>query len=177
MPGVPCPLAGRKPGDIDFWIVRENTEGEYSSIGGKIFEGTDRETVVQDTIMTRTGVDRVLRYAFELAQSRPRKRLTSATKSNGISITMPYWDSRVREMAKKYPDVNVDKYHIDILTAHFVQRPDIFDVVVGSNLFGDICLTSALRVRARLASRRPPTSIRMASFRACLSQSTAAHQT
>ncbi len=138
MPGVPCPLAGRKPGDIDFWIVRENTEGEYSSIGGKIFEGTDRETVIQETIMTRTGVDRVLHYAFELAQSRPRKRLTSATKSNGISITMPYWDSRVREMATKYPDVNVDKYHIDILTAHFVQRPNIFDVVVGSNLFGDI---------------------------------------
>lgn len=138
MPGVPCPLAGRKPGDIDFWIVRENTEGEYSTIGGKIFEGTDRETVVQETIMTRTGVDRVLRYAFGLAQSRPRKRLTSATKSNGISITMPYWDSRVCEMATKYPDVDVDKYHIDILTAHFVQRPDIFDVVVGSNLFGDI---------------------------------------
>lgn len=138
MPGVPCPLAGRKPGDIDFWIVRENTEGEYSSIGGKIFEGTDRETVVQETVMTRTGVDRVLRYAFELARSRPRKRLTSATKSNGISITMPYWDSRVRAMAAAYPDVEVDKYHIDILTAHFVQKPDMFDVVVGSNLFGDI---------------------------------------
>ncbi|KAL1874753.1 hypothetical protein VTK73DRAFT_230 [Phialemonium thermophilum] len=138
MPGVPCPLAGRKPGDIDFWIVRENTEGEYSSIGGKIFHGTERETVIQETVMTRIGVDRVLRYAFDLAQSRPRKRLTSATKSNGISITMPYWDSRVREMAKKYPDVAVDKYHIDILTAHFVQRPDIFDVIVGSNLFGDI---------------------------------------
>ena len=138
MPGVPCPLAGRKPGDIDFWIVRENTEGEYSSVGGKIFEGTDRETVIQETIMTRTGVDRVLRYAFELAQSRPRKRLTSATKSNGISITMPYWDSRVREMATNFPEVDVDKYHIDILTAHFVQRPNIFDVVVGSNLFGDI---------------------------------------
>ncbi|KAI1107738.1 tartrate dehydrogenase [Jackrogersella minutella] len=136
--GVKCPLAGRKPGDIDFWIVRENTEGEYSSIGGKIFEGTDRETVVQETVMTRTGIDRVLKYAFELAQSRPRKRLTSATKSNGISITMPYWDSRVREMAHGYPDVAVDKYHIDILTAHFVQRPGIFDVVVGSNLFGDI---------------------------------------
>ncbi|OTA89683.1 hypothetical protein M434DRAFT_78946 [Hypoxylon sp. CO27-5] len=136
--GVKCPLAGRKPGDIDFWIVRENTEGEYSSIGGKIFEGTDRETVIQETVMTRVGIDRVLRYAFDLAQSRPRKRLTSATKSNGISITMPYWDSRVREMAHNYPDVNVDKYHIDILTAHFVQRPDIFDVVVGSNLFGDI---------------------------------------
>ncbi|KAI5864972.1 tartrate dehydrogenase [Durotheca rogersii] len=136
--GVNCPLSGRKPGDIDFWIVRENTEGEYSSIGGKIFEGTDRETVIQETVMTRTGVDRVLRYAFDLAQSRPRKRLTSATKSNGISITMPYWDSRVREMARGYPDVHVEKFHIDILTAHFVQKPDIFDVVVGSNLFGDI---------------------------------------
>ncbi|OAP59354.1 tartrate dehydrogenase [Fonsecaea erecta] len=138
MPGVRCPLAGRKPGDIDFWIVRENTEGEYSSIGGKIFEGTDRETVIQETVMTRTGVDRVLKYAFELAQSRPKKHLTSATKSNGISITMPYWDTRVENMAKSYPEVNVDKYHIDILTAHFVQRPQIFDVIVGSNLFGDI---------------------------------------
>ncbi|KAL2206617.1 D-malate dehydrogenase, partial [Sarocladium strictum] len=138
MPGVKCPLAGKKPGDIDFWIVRENTEGEYSSIGGKMFEGTDREVVMQETVMTRTGVDRVLKYAFELAQSRPRKRLTSATKSNGISITMPYWDSRVREMAKNYPDIHLDKYHIDILTAHFVQRPEIFDVIVGSNLFGDI---------------------------------------
>ncbi|KAK1974740.1 tartrate dehydrogenase [Colletotrichum cereale] len=138
MPGVTSPLANRKPGDIDFWIVRENTEGEYSSIGGKMFEGTDREIVVQETVMTRVGVDRVLRYAFDLAQSRPRKRLTSATKSNGISITMPYWDSRVAEMAKNYEDVKLDKYHIDILTAHFVQRPDIFDVVVGSNLFGDI---------------------------------------
>ncbi|CAM1501329.1 Fc.00g104910.m01.CDS01 [Cosmosporella sp. VM-42] len=138
MPGVRCPLVGKKPGDIDFWIVRENTEGEYSSIGGKMFEGTDRETVIQETVMTRTGVDRVLKYAFELAQSRPRQRLTSATKSNGISITMPYWDSRVREMAAKYPEINLDKYHIDILTAHFVQRPEIFDVVVGSNLFGDI---------------------------------------
>lgn len=138
MPGVRCPLANRKPGEIDFWIVRENTEGEYSSIGGMIFEGTDRETVIQDTVMTRTGVDRVLKYAFELAQSRPKKHLTSATKSNGISITMPYWDTRVENMAKSYTDVKVDKYHIDILTAHFVQRPQIFDVIVGSNLFGDI---------------------------------------
>jgi tartrate dehydrogenase len=138
MPGIKSPLAGRKPGDIDFWIVRENTEGEYSSIGGKIFEGTERETVLQETVMTRVGVDRVLKYAFDLAQTRPRKRLTSATKSNGISISMPYWDSRVREMARNYPDIDVDKYHIDILTAHFVQRPDIFDVVVASNLFGDI---------------------------------------
>lgn len=138
MPGATSPLAGKKPGDIDFWIVRENTEGEYSSVGGKIFEGTERETVIQETVMTRVGVDRVLRYAFDLAESRPRKKLTSATKSNGISITMPYWDSRVAEMSKTYPGVEVDKYHIDILTAHFVQRPEMFDVVVGSNLFGDI---------------------------------------
>ena len=138
MPGVPSPLAGRKPGDIDFWIVRENTEGEYSSIGGKMFPGTDREIVMQETVMSRIGVDRVLRYAFDLAQKRPRKRLTSATKSNGISITMPYWDERVEEMASAYPDVAWDKYHIDILTAHFVLNPDRFDVVVASNLFGDI---------------------------------------
>ncbi|KAJ4111427.1 hypothetical protein NW768_011779 [Fusarium equiseti] len=138
LPGIPSPLAGRKPGEIDFWIVRENTEGEYSSVGGIMFEGTERETVIQDTVMTRLGVDRVLRYAFDLAQSRPRKKLTSATKSNGISITMPWWDTRVAEMSKNYSDVAVEKYHIDILTAHFVQRPQIFDVVVGSNLFGDI---------------------------------------
>ena len=138
MPGVKCPLAGRQAGDIDMWIVRENTEGEYSSIGGKMFEGTDRETVIQETVMTRTGIDRVVKYAYELAKSRPKKHLTSATKSNGISITMPYWDERVAEAAKGYPDVRTDKYHIDILTAHFVTRPQIFDVIVGSNLFGDI---------------------------------------
>ncbi|HVL73303.1 MAG TPA: tartrate dehydrogenase [Beijerinckiaceae bacterium] len=138
MPGVRSPLADRKPGDIDFWVVRENTEGEYSSIGGRMFPDTEREFVVQETVMTRLGVDRVLRFAFELAQSRPKKHLTSATKSNGISITMPYWDERVEAMAKSYPDVRWDKYHIDILTAHFVLNPDRFDVVVASNLFGDI---------------------------------------
>jgi tartrate dehydrogenase/decarboxylase / D-malate dehydrogenase len=138
MPGVPTPLANRKPGDIDFWVVRENTEGEYSSIGGKMFPGTEREVVIQETVMTRIGVDRVLQFAFDLAQKRPKKHLTSATKSNGISITMPYWDERVEEMAKHYPDVKWDKYHIDILTAHFVLHPDWFDVVVASNLFGDI---------------------------------------
>jgi hypothetical protein len=132
LPGIACPLAGKKLGDIDFWVVRENTEGEYSSVGGKMFPGTDREFVVQDTIMTRVGVDRVLKYAFELAQKRPRKKLTSATKSNGISISMPYWDERVVEMSKNYPEVAVDKYHIDILTAFFVLRPEAFDVVVGS---------------------------------------------
>ena len=119
-------------------IVRENTEGEYSSVGGRMFAGTEREIVMQETVMSRIGVDRVLRFAFELARSRPKKHLTSATKSNGIAITMPYWDERVALMAKEYPDVTVDKFHIDILTAHFVQRPDFFDVVVASNLFGDI---------------------------------------
>lgn len=138
MPGVPSPLVGRKPGDIDFYVVRENTEGEYSSIGGKIFAGTDREVVMQETVMTRIGVDRVLRYAFELASRRGKKHLTSATKSNGISISMPYWDQRVEEMAQYFPGVRWDKYHIDILAAHFVLHPDWFDVVVASNLFGDI---------------------------------------
>ncbi len=138
MPGVPCPLAGRQPGDIDFLIVRENTEGEYSSIGGRIFAGTEREVVVQETVMTRVGVDRVLRYAFDLARRRPARHLTSATKSNGISISMPFWDERVESMAARYPDVSWDKYHVDILTAHFVLNPDRFDVVVASNLFGDI---------------------------------------
>lgn len=137
MPGVISPLAGRDPGDIDMVIVRENTEGEYSSIGGKIFAGTNREIVVQETVMSRIGVDRILRYAFELARKRGKK-LTSATKSNGISITMPYWDERVIEVQKSYPDIIVSKYHIDILTAMFVLHPDHFDVVVGSNLFGDI---------------------------------------
>jgi len=138
MPGVISPLAGRKAGDIDFYVVRENTEGEYSSIGGRIFEGTEREVVVQETIMTRIGVDRALKYAFELAAKRPKRHLTSATKSNGISITMPYWDERVAAMAPSYPGVAVDQYHIDILTAHFVRNPHWFDVVVASNLFGDI---------------------------------------
>jgi len=138
MPGVKCPLADKRPGDIDFWVVRENTEGEYSSIGGRMFGGTSREFVVQETVMTRHGVDRILKFAFDLAQRRPRKHLSSATKSNGISITMPYWDERVAEMAKAYPDVTWDQYHIDILTARFVLSPERFDVVVASNLFGDI---------------------------------------
>ena len=138
MPGVRSPLADRKPGDIDFFVVRENTEGEYSSIGGKMYPGTDREIVMQETVMSRIGVDRILRYAFDLAQSRVKKHLTSATKSNGISITMPYWDERVEEIAKSYPEIRWDKYHIDILCAHFVLNPDRFDVVVASNLFGDI---------------------------------------
>jgi tartrate dehydrogenase/decarboxylase/D-malate dehydrogenase len=137
MPGIPCPLAGRKPGDIDFYVVRENTEGEYSSIGGRAFPGTDREVVIQESVFTRHGTDRILKYAFELARRR-KKQLTSATKSNGIFISMPYWDERVEAVSKRYPDVAVKKFHIDILTAHFVRNPHWFDVVVASNLFGDI---------------------------------------
>ena len=138
MPGIPCPLNGREPGDIDYCIVRENTEGEYSSIGGKMFAGSEREFVIQETVMSRIGVDRVLRFAFELARNSSKKHLTSATKSNGISITMPYWDERVEEISKEFSDVEWNKYHIDILCAHFVLNPDKFNVVVGSNLFGDI---------------------------------------
>jgi tartrate dehydrogenase/decarboxylase/D-malate dehydrogenase len=138
MPGVQAPLANRKPGDIDFWVVRENTEGEYSSVGGRMFPDTDREFVVQESVFTRHGTDRVLKFAFELAQKREKKHLTSATKSNGIAITMPYWDERVEAMGKRFPDVRWDKFHIDILTANFVLHPDWFDVVVASNLFGDI---------------------------------------
>ncbi len=138
MPGVPSPLAGRRPGDIDFVVVRENTEGEYSSVGGRMYEGTPREVVFQQSVFSRAGTDRILKFAFELARKRPKRHLTSATKSNGISITMPYWDERVAQMAPAYPDVACDKYHIDILCAHFVRHPDWFDVVVASNLFGDI---------------------------------------
>ncbi len=136
--GVPCPLKDRRPGDIDFYVVRENVEGEYSDIGGIENKGTEQEQVTQQSVFTKRGVDRVLEYAFELAQSRTKKHLTSATKSNGIIHTMPYWDERVKEMSKNYPDIEVDQYHIDILTANFVRMPDHFDVVVGSNLFGDI---------------------------------------
>lgn len=138
MPGIPTPLANRKPGDIDFVVVRENTEGEYSSVGGRMFEGTEREVVFQESVFSRKGVDRIVKFAFDLARTRPRRKVTSATKSNGIAITMPFWDERFHAMATHYPDVATDQYHIDILTAHFVQRPQIFDVVVGSNLFGDI---------------------------------------
>jgi tartrate dehydrogenase/decarboxylase / D-malate dehydrogenase len=135
--GVESPLKGRAPGDIDFYVVRENNEGEYSSICGRLYEGTEYEMAMQQTVFTRRGCDRVMRYAFELAKTR-KKHVTSATKSNGIIHTMPYWDERFAVIASEYPDVATDQYHIDILTAHFVRHPDWFDVVVGSNLFGDI---------------------------------------
>jgi len=136
--GVSTPLANRKPEEIDFVVIRENTEGEYSSIGGRIFSGTENEFAIQETVFTRRGVDRVMKYAFELAMKRPRKKVTSATKSNGIIHTMPFWYERFAAMKKNYPSVETDQYHIDILTAHFVRHPDWFDVVVGSNLFGDL---------------------------------------
>jgi tartrate dehydrogenase/decarboxylase/D-malate dehydrogenase len=136
--GAPCPLAGREPGQIDFVVVRENTEGEYSDIGGRQYAGTEREFVVQQAVHSRVGVDRILRHAFETARTRARRKVTLATKSNGILHAMPYWDERYAAIAAEYPDVEADKYHVDILAAHFVQYPDRFSVVVGSNLFGDI---------------------------------------
>lgn len=138
LPGVTSPLANKKPGDIDFYVVRENTEGEYSAIGGKVYEGTEHEFVLQESVFSKRGIDRILHYAFELAQKRPRKTLTSATKSNGLAISMPYWDERVEAVSGAYPDVSWDKQHIDILSARFVMQPERFDVVVASNLFGDI---------------------------------------
>jgi tartrate dehydrogenase/decarboxylase/D-malate dehydrogenase len=136
--GVPCPLAHRKPGEIDFLVVRENTEGEYTNLGGRLFEGTERELVIQESVFTRVGAERVLKYAFELARTRQRKHVTVATKSNGIAISMPWWDERASAVASQYPEVTHDKQHIDILCARFVLQPQRFDVVVASNLFGDI---------------------------------------
>jgi tartrate dehydrogenase/decarboxylase/D-malate dehydrogenase len=138
LPGIKTPLAGRGKEDIDFVVVRENTEGEYSEIGGRLFSGTEREIVVQETLFSKKGVDRILRYAFELARKRQDRHVTSATKSNGIRYTMPFWDERFMAISKEYSDICTDQYHIDILSAHFVMHPDWFDVVVGSNLFGDI---------------------------------------
>jgi tartrate dehydrogenase/decarboxylase/D-malate dehydrogenase len=138
MPHVASPLRDRRAGEIDIMLVRENTEGEYSDRGRKLMEGTEEETVIQECVFTRRGIDRIVRYAFELAARRPRRKLTWATKSNGITLTMPFWDQRAALIAQQYPDIAADHFHIDILAAHFVQRPQHFDVVVASNLFGDI---------------------------------------
>lgn len=137
LPGVTTPLKDFPPGNIDFCIVRENNEGEYSEAGGRMFRSTSAEMVIQETVFTRMGCDRVMRFAFELAMER-NKHVTSATKSNGLVYTMPFWDERFAAIKKEYPQVRTDQYHIDILTAHFVRHPDWFDVVVASNLFGDI---------------------------------------
>jgi tartrate dehydrogenase/decarboxylase / D-malate dehydrogenase len=136
--GVPSPLANYKPGDIDYVVVRENTEGEYTALGGVMYEGTEREIVIQESVFSRVGADRLLRFAFELARSRGRKHLTVATKSNGIAVSMPWWDQRAESVARDYPDVTMDKQHIDILSARFVLQPKRFDVVAATNLFGDI---------------------------------------
>ena len=136
--GVPCPLAGRKPGDIDYYVVRENTEGEYTALGGIMFEGTDREICIQESVYSKKGAERLLKYAFDLAQSRSKKHVTLATKSNGIAISMPWWDKQADAMHQAYPEVTLDKQHIDILTARFVLQPGRFDVVAATNLFGDI---------------------------------------
>ena len=138
LPGVPCPLANRQPGDIDFWVVRENTEGEYSQVGGMMFAGTDREFVTQQAIFTRKGCDRITRYAFELARKTGAKKVDMATKSNGIFVSMPYWDQVFRDVAADYPDLATQEHHIDILAARFVMSPESFEVVVATNLFGDI---------------------------------------
>lgn len=138
LPGIPCPLRDRRPGDIDFLVVRENTEGEYSQIGGRMFEGTEREFVVQEAVFTRKGCDRILRHAFELARARGLNRVDGATKSNGIFVSMPYWDERFRAIAAEYPDVESALHHIDILCARLVMQPERFRVIVATNLFGDI---------------------------------------
>tara|TARA_B100000953_G_C17980794_1_gene409013 strand:- start:497 stop:1228 length:732 start_codon:yes stop_codon:yes gene_type:complete len=131
------PLKDRGPGDIDYLIVRENNEGEYSEIGGRLYSGTDQEAAVQQSVFTRKGTDRIQRYAFELSRGRKR-HLTSATKSNGIIHSMPFWDERFAANALDFSDVETDQYHIDILSARLVLTPDWFDVIVASNLFGDI---------------------------------------
>ena len=136
--GMQPPLRDRGPADIDFVVVRENVEGEYSEVGGRLYAGTDDEMAMQESIFTRRGVDRVLDWAFELAATRPARHVTSATKSNGIVHTMPYWDERFAAAQRRHPDIATAQFHIDILAAHFVLHPDWFDVVVGSNLFGDI---------------------------------------
>jgi len=177
MPGVRSPLADRKVGEIDYFVVRENTEGEYSSVGGRMFEGTDREFVTQLATFSRKGVDRILRFAFDLARTRIKKHVTSATKSNGISITMPYWDERFRAMAAQYPDIKADQYHIDGLTIPLVLDPGRFDVIVASNLFGDTFPTSGRRPPARSASRLPGTSTPSAPSRPCSSPCTAPPRT
>lgn len=138
LPGIRTPLADRKPEDIDFLVVRENNEGEYSNMGGRLYQGTDREVVIQNTVFTRYGVERVIRYAFDLAVKTGRQKVTSATKSNGINFTMPFWDEVFTAVGKEYPDITKNQFHIDALCARFVTHPQDFDIVVGSNLFGDI---------------------------------------
>lgn len=137
LPGIRSPLRDKTTGDIDFWVVRENSEGEYSQIGGRTGTGED-EIVIQQAVFTRRGTDRILRYAFDFARKLGRPHVTSATKSNGLYHSMPFWDERFAAIGAEYPEIAIDQHHIDILAARFVMSPERFDVVVGSNLFGDI---------------------------------------
>lgn len=132
--GVRSPLVN--PKDFDLLVVRENSEGEYSSIGGRIHQGED-EIAIQNAVFSRRGTERAMRYAFELAKSR-RGHVTSATKSNGIVYSMPFWDEVFQEVSRDYPSIQTESQHIDALAAFFVTRPEKFDVIVASNLFGDI---------------------------------------
>ena len=178
MPGVPCPLAGRKPGDIDFWVVRENTEGEYSAIGGRMFPGTDREVVVQETVMSRIGVDRILKFAFELARSTPKKHLTSATKSNGIAITMPYWDERVTRDGEELSGRDVEPVpHRHPDRAFRAQRRTSSMSWSPPTCSATSCPISGPPAPAPSASRRRATSIRSANSRRCSSRCTARRRT
>ncbi|MGE5462070.1 MAG: tartrate dehydrogenase, partial [Syntrophothermus sp.] len=138
LPGVKGPLRDKVPEDIDFVVIRENTEGEYSGAGGRVHLGTPYEVALQTTVFTRTALERVMRYSFELARKRPRKKLTSATKSNAQQYSFVFWDEVFTELAREYPDVTTEKWHIDALSARFVTHPETLDVVVGSNLFADI---------------------------------------
>lgn len=138
LPGVKGPLRDKAPEDIDFVVIRENTEGEYSGAGGRVHVGTPSEVALQTTVFTRPAVERVMRYSFELARQRPRKKLTSATKSNAQQYSFVFWDEVFAELSKEYPDVATEKWHVDALTARFVTHPETLDVVVGSNLFADI---------------------------------------
>ena len=138
LPGVRSPLAGRGPHDIDFIVVRENNEGEYSSMGGRIYSDTPHEVVTQLNLFTRRGTERIIRYAFDLARRKKKKKVTSATKSNGIIFSMPFWDEVFWQVAREYPGIAAEQMHIDALSARFVTHPQNFGVVVGSNLFGDI---------------------------------------
>jgi tartrate dehydrogenase/decarboxylase/D-malate dehydrogenase len=136
--GVPCPLAGRTAADIDMICVRENSEGEYAGSGGRVHVGTPHEIAEQTAIFTRVGIERIVRYAFELARRRPRRELASATKSNALQFSMVLWDQVVESVKQDYPDVTCRKYHVDALCARMVTHPQTLDVIVGSNLFGDI---------------------------------------
>lgn len=136
--GATTPLAGRGPADIDMVCVRENSEGEYAGIGGRVHAGTPHDIAQQVSVFTRRGIERIARYAFEIASKRPRKLLASATKSNALQYSMVLWDEVLDDVAKDYPSVSWRKYHVDALAARMVTSPDSLDVIVASNLFGDI---------------------------------------